>query len=174
MLLRPAQPEDAVDVARVHVRAWQVGYRGLLPDEYLDALRPEQRAQRYDFATQDNRKPATLVALAQGAIRGFATVAPARDSDRADHGELCALYVDPDWWGHGMGAALIAAARQRLFAQGFRCASLWLLAGNARAERFYRKDGWQPDGHRRVDQVWAVTVDELRYHTALGASSAST
>jgi GNAT superfamily N-acetyltransferase len=174
MLLRPAQPEDALDVARVHVRAWQVGYRGLLPDDYLEALRPEQRARRYDFATQDNRKPATLVALAQGTIRGFATVAPARDSDRPDHGEVCALYVDPDWWGHGVGAALIAAARKRLFAQGFRCASLWLLAGNARAERFYRKDGWQPDGHRRIDQVWAVTVDEFRYQTTLGASPAST
>jgi GNAT superfamily N-acetyltransferase len=172
MLIRPALPDDALDVARVHVRAWQVGYRGLLPDEYLDALRPEQRAQRYDFATQDSHKPATLVAVTQGAIRGFATVAPARDSDRPEHGELCALYVDPDWWGHGIGAALIAVARKRLFAHGFRYANLWVLAGNARAERFYRKDGWQPDGHRRIDQVWAVTVDEIRYHTALDQTPA--
>ena len=36
MLLRPAEPADAMDVARVHVRAWQVAYRNLLPDEYLD------------------------------------------------------------------------------------------------------------------------------------------
>jgi hypothetical protein len=34
-------------VALVHVRAWQVGYRNLLPDEYLDGLWPEERARRY-------------------------------------------------------------------------------------------------------------------------------
>ena len=38
MLLRPAEPADAMGVARVHVRAWQVAYRNLLPDDYLDSL----------------------------------------------------------------------------------------------------------------------------------------
>ena len=32
MILRPAEPEDAMPVARVHVRAWQVAYRGLMPE----------------------------------------------------------------------------------------------------------------------------------------------
>lgn len=36
-------------VARVHVRSWQVAYRGLIPDGYLDRLCPEDRAVRYDF-----------------------------------------------------------------------------------------------------------------------------
>ena len=45
-LLRDAQPFDADAVARVHVQTWQVAYRGLLPDAYLDALRPEDRARR--------------------------------------------------------------------------------------------------------------------------------
>ena len=39
MFLRPAEPDDAMEVARVHVRSWQAGYRGLLPDAYLDGLR---------------------------------------------------------------------------------------------------------------------------------------
>ena len=34
-----ATPEDALEVAGVHVRAWQSAYRGLLPDEHLDGLR---------------------------------------------------------------------------------------------------------------------------------------
>ncbi len=55
MLLRPAEPADAMAVARVHVRSWQAAYRGLLPDAYLDGLRPEDRAARYDFATEDVR-----------------------------------------------------------------------------------------------------------------------
>src|SRR3984885_11964090 len=63
MLLRPAEPEDAMAVARVHVRSWQAAYRALLPDDYLDQLRPEDRAQSYDFASLDPLKPRTIVAV---------------------------------------------------------------------------------------------------------------
>jgi GNAT superfamily N-acetyltransferase len=167
MLLRPAEPVDAMAVARVHVRSWQVGYRGLLPDAYLDGLRAEERAERYNFASEDAREPATMVATDGGMICGFATTAPARDSDLSEYGELFALYVDPDWWGRGVGAALISAARGRLLELGFHNAALWLLASNARAERFYRLDGWLPDGLSRTETVWGVTVNEARWRRAL-------
>ncbi|RDS84926.1 GNAT family N-acetyltransferase [Dyella monticola] len=169
MLLRAAEPEDALAVARVHVRAWQVGYRHLLSGEYLAQLRPEERALRYDFATNDTRRPMTLVAVENDAIRGFATIAPARDSDITDHGELCALYVDPDAWGRGVGTALLAAARQRLVELGFRHAVLWLLNGNTRAARLYRADGWSPDGLARTDRIWGIDVDEIRFRRPLAA-----
>jgi hypothetical protein len=61
----------------------------------------------------------------------------------------------------------VTAARARLFELGFRKAFLWVLAGNVRAERFYRIDEWTPDGLRRTDTVWGVTVDELRYQRGL-------
>jgi GNAT superfamily N-acetyltransferase len=170
MLLRPAEPEDAIAVARVHVRSWQVAYRTLLPDDYLNQLRPEDRASRYDFTSLDPLLPLTIVAVNDGVIQGFATTAPARDPDLATCGELYALYVDPAHWGQGIGVALISAARARLFELGFRRAALWVLAGNVRAERFYRKDGWMPDNLRRTDQMWGVTVDEIRYQRALEAS----
>jgi hypothetical protein len=73
MLLRPAAPDDAIAVARVHVRSWQAAYRTLLPDDYLDQLRPEDRAQKYDFASLDPLKPRTIVAAEEGLIHGFAT-----------------------------------------------------------------------------------------------------
>lgn len=167
MLLRAAESADAMSVARVHVHSWQSAYRGLLPDEYLDKLRPEDRAQAYDFATRDPQKPHTIVALEQGLIRGFATTAPSRDSDLAGYVELCALYVDPDYWGHGMGKALISATRERLVVLGFGNALLWVLMGNARADRFYRNDQWTPDGLERKDTVWGVTVNEIRYRRIL-------
>jgi GNAT superfamily N-acetyltransferase len=163
MLIRPAEPSDAMAVARVHVRSWQATYRTLLPDDYLDQLRPEDRAQKYDFAGLDPRKPRTIVAVDEGLICGFATTAPSRDADLPDHGELYALYVDPEMWGRGIGIELMSAARTRLAQAGFRHAVLWVLAGNLRAERFYRIDGWAPDGFCRTDVVWGVTVDEVRY-----------
>lgn len=169
MLLRLAEPDDAMAVARVHIRSWQVAYRTLLPADYLDQLRPEDRAQKYDFASLDPRRPQTIVAVEGGLIHGFATTAPSRDLDLTGHGELYALYVDPEQWGRGIGVALISAARTRLFRLGFRNAVLWVLAGNTRAERFYQIDRWAPDGLRRTDSVWGVTVDEIRYQRGLEA-----
>jgi GNAT superfamily N-acetyltransferase len=175
MLLRPAEPTDAMAVARVHVRSWQAAYRGLMPDDYLDQLRPEDRAKKYTFGSLDPLQPQTIVATEGPAIHGFATTAPARDMpegdlanyDMSSYGELCALYVDPEQWGRGIGVALISAARAGLVDRGFRDAMLWVLAGNVRAERFYRMDQWSADGARRTDEVWGVKVDEIRYQRAL-------
>jgi len=167
MLLRPAEPADAVAVARVHVYSWQVAYRDLLPAEYLNQLNPEDRAQRYDFSHQDSHKPYTIVAAEGSEIYGFATTAPSRDSDLPQHGELQALYVDPEHWGCRIGAALIAASRARLVQQGFRSALLWLLVGNRRAARFYEIDQWHPDGQQRSDTIWGITIEEVRYCTEL-------
>jgi GNAT superfamily N-acetyltransferase len=167
MLLRPAEPDDAIAVARVHVRSWQAAYRGLLPDDYLDQLRPEDRAQKYDFASLDPQKPQTIVAAEGRFIHGFATTAPSRDPDLMNHGELCALYVDPEQWGRGIGVALVSAARTHLFGLGFRNAFLWVLKGNMRAERFYQTDKWVADGVRRTESMWGITVDEVRYQRRL-------
>ncbi|MGH8160887.1 MAG: GNAT family N-acetyltransferase [Gammaproteobacteria bacterium] len=167
MNIRPAVPDDAMAVARVHVRAWQVAYRGLMPDEYLDALSPEDRARRYDFTGLDPTRPKSLVAVDEDAILGFATVSAARDEDAAGEGELCALYVEPDWWGRGVGRALGPAARSELYGLGFRKAMLWVVSGNARAQRFYQADGWTPDGLHRVRQVWGLGLDTVRYNRTL-------
>jgi ribosomal protein S18 acetylase RimI-like enzyme len=156
MELRPAVPADALAVARVHVRAWQIGYRGLLPAAYLESLRAEDRAARYTFDRTDG--PRTTVAIDAGELVGFATI----------HGaELCALHVDPAAWGRGGGRALIAQARADLAAAGAAEAHVWVLVGNARAERFYQRDGWTTDGARRSDTVWGAAVDELVYRRRL-------
>lgn len=168
MFLRPAEPDDAMAVAHVHVRSWQAAYRTLLPAEYLDQLRPEDRAAKYEFASPDPSKPRTIVAEVDGVICGFATTMPSRDAETSSDGELCALYVDPEWWNRGVGVALVSAARASLAEAAFRNAVLWVLVGNVRAERFYEADGWRCDGVRRMDTVWGVTVEEIRYCRALG------
>jgi GNAT superfamily N-acetyltransferase len=89
------------------------------------------------------------------------------------YGELCALYVDPQHWGRGLGVALVSAARTQLLEHGFRNAILWVLTGNVRAERFYQNDGWTSDGTRRKATVWGIEVDEIRYARELDASSSS-
>jgi ribosomal protein S18 acetylase RimI-like enzyme len=169
--LRDAVPGDELAVAQVHVRAWQAGYHGLLPDEYLDGLRAEERAQRYTFHLTDVDHPATTVALNQsGEICGFVTTGPSRDAVRQPTGEVYALHVDPNWWGQGVGRALISAARSRLVDIGAIEADLWVLDGNSRAERFYRHNGWESDGQQRPEVVWGVSVIENRYRATLSGT----
>lgn len=145
-------------VARVHVRAWQIGYRGLLSDEYLGGLNPVDRAKRYTFGDVSPQKPRTWVAIESGTIVGFATIAL---------GELNALHVDPDYWRRGIGAVLQSAALAALYELGFRNAMLWVLAGNVRAINFYQSQGWTADGTSRDAEAWGVRVEEKRFIRSL-------
>jgi ribosomal protein S18 acetylase RimI-like enzyme len=188
MLLRPAQPADALAIASVHVRAWQQGYAGILPASYLNQLRPEDRAEKYDLSHVGPSHPHTIVAtdadiisqtetsgLANPAARthsddkilGFATTRPSQESDLPHHGELTALYVDPDSWGRGIGVALVSAARAHLVSLGLRHAYLFTLVDNLRAQHFYKSDQWIPDGLTRTDTVWGAAVHVLRFQRNL-------
>ncbi|GAB2459619.1 hypothetical protein GCM10027265_06000 [Jatrophihabitans fulvus] len=99
---------------------------------------------------------------------GFAAFGANRDDD-ADPGtgELHAIYVDPAAWSTGVGRALMAAAVGGLRAHGDRAAILWVLVGNERAERFYSRAGWQPDGAAKQDTLAGTAVTERRYRRTL-------
>ncbi len=165
--VRTATPDDAAEVAGVHVRSWQAAYRSLIPDAYLDGLNPDDRMARYTFGGTDSALPSTVVAVQDGVICGFATTGTSRDPGTPGAGELLALYVDPGSWGLGVGRRLMAEARERLGRGGFTAAVLWVLVGNDRAEHFYRADGWLPDGRRRREEIWGVSVDEVSYRRDL-------
>jgi len=167
MILRRAVSEDAMAVAEMHVRSWQVGYRGLVPDEDLDALRPESWADRYTFGSDAASDPMTVVAVRDDAVVGFVTTAPTFDDDVDGAGQLCALYVDPAAWGSRIGSTLLRAGRKNLVDRGFTDAVLWVLVGNERAERLYGSDGWEPDGARRTEEIRGIEVDERRFRGRL-------
>jgi GNAT superfamily N-acetyltransferase len=164
--VRAAVPDDAMAAARVQVRSWQWAYRGLIAQDYLDGLRPEAWADRYTFGRVGLRVPSTLVAVDGATVCGLATTGLSRDDDLPNCGELMAIYVDPDHVHAGVGRALMAAARERLRAIAGQ-AALWVLVGNARARRFYERDGWCCDGSRRSRAYGGVPVDEVRYRCGL-------
>lgn len=168
MIVRDAKPEDALEVAGVHVCAWQAAYRELLDQGYLDSLRAEDRAARYRFDSTDPASPRTILAFEDGAIRGFASYGHCSDQDLPGCGELYALYVDPPHWETGIGRLLMGHAHRRLRALGFEQAVLWVLDGNEHAERFYRTEGWTPDGSRRTEAIWNIEVEVARFrHSTL-------
>jgi ribosomal protein S18 acetylase RimI-like enzyme len=166
--IRRAQAADALQVARVHVRSWQVGYQGMLPQEHLDSLSAPARAARYQFDLALPDGPATLVSVDDaGAITGLATVGRCRDEGLSDHGEVWACYVDPARWGEGIGSHLMYAAREELRRNHFRVATLWVMTSNARARGFYERDCWRTDGMQRTVTIGASLVSEVRYRRGL-------
>jgi GNAT superfamily N-acetyltransferase len=167
LTVRHARAGDAPALGLVHVRAWQAAYRGQLPDDYLDGLRPEQRQAGWERGLRrDRTHDPALVAERDGHVVGFAVLRAAEDPQ--DAGELSAINVDPDHWGTGAGRTLLAAAHAELARLGYAEAVLWVLPGNRRARRFYEVAGWVADGAERTAEILGVTVAEVRYRRRLG------
>jgi ribosomal protein S18 acetylase RimI-like enzyme len=166
--LREARRGEELAVAELHVRSWQEAYGELMPAEFLAALDPRDRADRYWF--EDEEGPTTVLAFSaeEGEpLLGFVTFGESRDEDAKGLGEVYALYVDPDSHRGGVGRMLMADARRRLAADGFTEAILWVLQGNDRAAGFYEGEGWEPDGATREENVYDIVSNVRRFRRAL-------
>ena len=68
--VRRAVPEDAAPTVAVHVRAWQVAYRGLMPDQVLDGLSVAQRERTLRQALTGEESPPVDGAVEDGGTGG--------------------------------------------------------------------------------------------------------
>jgi GNAT superfamily N-acetyltransferase len=160
---------DAPGIADVHVRSWQVAYRGLIDQDFLDRLSHAEHLSmwrhRFEAADPDLH---VLVAEAGGEIVGFSSFGPSKDDDAGvSTAEVYAVYLAPDWFGGGVGRRLLARVVEALAGLGFRDCTLWVLELNDRARRFYEVAGWHWDGARSVHPYGALTEPILRYRRAL-------
>lgn len=171
--IRVAEPDDAGDLARVHIAAWRAAYRGIVPDEHLDALSWSDRRDRWsDLLTDPGNPGRTIIAVLNSQLVGFASTGPCRDEDLAGQGvyELFAIYLDPSHWRRGTGSALLRAALSGVPA-GTPAVTLWVLEANTAARSFYARHGFTPDGASKPYLVAGTTVPEVRYRRMLGEPS---
>lgn len=59
--------------------------------------------------------------------------------------EVQMLYVRPSAWGTGAATQLLRAMTDRMFACGHRAARLSVVEPQARARKFYEREGWVLD-----------------------------
>ncbi|WP_443075180.1 GNAT family N-acetyltransferase [Streptomyces sp. NBC_01483] len=71
------------------------------------------------------------------------------DVDAAVVGQLYQIHVDPSRWGQGIGGRLHAAFVQFLRDASLVTGVLEAWERNSRAQAFYARHGWRPDGHHR-------------------------
>jgi len=81
-----------------------------------------------------------------GEIVGIASAGPTQDEEAPTEWELYAINVLAAHHGAGVADQLIAA----VIAQ--RPATLWVVSGNARAQAFYRRHGFEVEGATKVHE----------------------
>jgi len=135
--LRPARAGDVTAIATVWEHGWRDGHLGHVPGELVAVRTRKSFAER-----AAERLPATTVAEVDGAVAGFVTVA----GDEVEQ-----VFVAAAHRGTGVAAVLLAEAERRVSAGGHPVAWLAVVEGNARARRFYERNGFVMEGARVVD-----------------------
>ena len=134
--VRPAVARDAKAIAEIHVATWQVTYKDMMPEDYLQKMTVEKRQAFWREAIEFS-EPQLLVATDGDQIVGFVGYDRSRDANtRATVGEIWAMYVAPAHWGQGVGLALWDGARDGLKEEGCTQVTIWVLLRNDRALEF--------------------------------------
>lgn len=164
MEIRPATGRDCRAIAELHVAVWQHAYRGLLPASYLASLSVTEREAMWRRMIE--RRPSQLLVARVGAeVIGFVAFGASRDQDAAPgQAEIWAVYVEATFWSTGAGRRLWLRALRHIEAQGYQTVSLWAMAGNERAQRFYERAGFvlEPRAHKSLE-LGGMVVEVFRY-----------
>ena len=99
--IRPATPDDAPEIAHVHVESWRTTYAGIVPDEYLAALNEADRATMWREQLSNNLE--VSLANLDGEVVGFITGGPIREPIQSYDAELYAIYLLQPAQGQGIG-----------------------------------------------------------------------
>jgi GNAT superfamily N-acetyltransferase len=141
--VRPAMPDDADGIAKVHVKGWQEAYVGLLPQHVLDRQSVPTRLRMWSSWLQE---PAdcrwTLVAIDPAAgIVGFAGGVRAKRTMHGAAFKIPVLYVLQTHLRRGLGRQLMHGLGRAMAQHGPGAVALWSLAGNKSARTFYERIG---------------------------------
>ena len=130
--VRAARADDAKAVAEIWEQGWRDGHLGNVPDELVALRTPASFAVRAADRVAD-----TTVATVAGEVAGFVMVVGA---------EVEQVYVSARHRGSGIANTLLVEAERQVAAGGHPKAWLAVAPGNARARRFYERQGWVDEG----------------------------
>ena len=155
--------EDAAGIARVRAESWIDTYRGIVPDEFLDAIDVGEwtERQRRNMMQQPDDL-VTLVAETRGLVVGWVVGGPNRDAAFDYAGELYAIYLLPEYQRRGIGRELTEAVARWLVDQGLNSMILWVLEQNLRARHFYEALDGRQCGERQTN-IGGGCLTEVAY-----------
>ncbi|SOC44677.1 GNAT family N-acetyltransferase [Ureibacillus acetophenoni] len=113
MTIRLAKLEDAEGIAKVHVDSWRTTYEGIIPQEFLNNLSYDKRAELW---IRNITKPETHIYVAEnaeGKIVGFADFWKRETNTVPNSTDLTSIYLLKEYQGQGLGKKLL----EQLFLQ---------------------------------------------------------
>lgn len=140
ILIRPAVPGDAGAIAALYapfVRETAVTFETEAPDAAEFARRIADTLARHPFLT---------ACLADGTLAGYAYAAPLSPRPAYDWSAETTVYLDPRFWGLGLGRRLYARLFDLLAAQHVVRAFACITADNADSVAFHRSLGFTDAG----------------------------
>jgi GNAT superfamily N-acetyltransferase len=135
--------EDIEELAALVANAF-AGYRGFAPAGWHPPTAGDQVGVLQGWIADPDFWG--QLALDGQTLVGHATCIPARHSFRATLEPALAhlghLFVKPRYWGTGAATQLLARATSAAATSGFTAMRLYVPAGQARARRFYAREGF--------------------------------
>ncbi|MEU4360583.1 GNAT family N-acetyltransferase [Promicromonospora sp. NPDC023987] len=152
--VRPAVAGDESAVTAVQVAAWRA--TGVLGEGVIAALDVPAMRGRWSSAITSPPGPgfAVFVALDGPDVVGFAAVSP---------GQVLSLEVLPEAQRAGHGSRLLAAAVDRLRADGSETVTTWSLVDDTARAAFLEASGLGEDGRSRTLATGVREVVEHRW-----------
>jgi GNAT superfamily N-acetyltransferase len=143
-VLRPAAPGDVAAMVAITVEGFE-SYRDFAPEGWQPPSADDEIERLHALIGEDHVW--YLVAEREGELAGHVGFLPADRLSWArieDPGlaHFRQLFVAPAHWGSGLATRLHAAAVDEARARGFQAMRLFTPAGQARARRFYEREGW--------------------------------
>ncbi len=168
-MVRPAVVADAATLADIHVTSWQVTYRGVFDEGFLEGL--DRRRRESWFADLLARGGVNLLVEPDDQPVAFCWFGdPFAPEEEGGWAELYSIYAHPDHWGMGHGYRLLAHAESEMIEAGYDRALLWVLDRNSQARAFYERQGWELANGIKLERIGGTPITEVRYEYVLRGS----
>jgi len=164
LAFRPAAAADAPRLAALLIEGFET-YRAFAPPGWAGA---PPAASIADELARRLPQPSVWGRLAErdGEVAGYVALLPASESRRpVDEPGLMhfwMLFVSAPWWGSGLATRLHGAACAEAAARGFTALRLYTPALQARARRFYEREGWLVERDAYFDPDLGLDIVEYR------------
>jgi GNAT superfamily N-acetyltransferase len=161
--LRLATPADAAALA-ANVSEGFESYRSFAPPGWQPPPADGELVLMYEALGREDVW--CMLAELDGQLAGHVAIRPAETAPRGSRepglAHFWQLFVKPAWHGSGLAVQLHGEAVREAGERGFETMRLYAAAGQARARRFYEREGWVAQGEATELPGFMMPVVEYR------------
>jgi len=164
--VRDADVDDIDTIHRIAERGWNAAYGHILSTETIETALEAWYTVDGTRAAIERNDVTYFVAEHDGEVVGYASGSSADDDGVA---VLGAIYVDPDYWGAGIGTALLEVFEACCRERGDETVRFRVLSGNDVGASFYVSHGYEVVETEEVE-LFGQTVSEDVYRGEIDES----